>query len=139
MTCIAAWQWRRKSSWPVKSSTWVSALCASRTQADFLKITRTGEASNIHALLPSLQVPVLLLYKGIPFRRTFEWAKTMAGAIRNAQLVLLDDDGDLYGYRATLANCWLPSMASYSRSTPSISTRPTTRTLASMDSVPDTL
>lgn len=73
-------------------------MSESSLQDDFVKKTRAADASNVEHLLPELRVPVLLLYKDIPFRRTLEWAKNMAATIPRAQLVLLDDDGDLYGY-----------------------------------------
>ena len=73
-------------------------MSESSRQDDFVRKTRAADASNVEHLLPELRVPVLQLYKDIPFRRTLDWAKKMAVTIPQAQLVLLDDDGDLYGY-----------------------------------------
>lgn len=73
-------------------------MSESTQQTDFLTRALADDASNVEQLLPDLRVPVLLLYKGIAFRRTLDWARKMAASIPQAQLVLLDDDGDLYGY-----------------------------------------
>ena len=63
-----------------------------------MRIALASEMSNIDDLLPRLRPPVLLLYKTMAFGRTTETARTMLASIPGAQLVALEDDGDLYGY-----------------------------------------
>ena len=71
---------------------------ASVTSEDTRRIALAAEMSSIEDMLPSLRVPVLLLYKTMAFRRTTEIARTMVTSIPGAQLVALEDDGDLYGF-----------------------------------------